>query len=174
MDSTNTNIVKTHGDTHAKPVSAYDPRVKELSKLAERIAMRKKFGANGINSETGTRFDREGYDIDGYDEDGVDREGFDRDGFGTDDRDRAGYDREGFNRQGINKDGFDKNTGLNVNTNTQYDEAGYDINGFDEEGYNMYGDDRDGFNRSGWNDDGINSYPYEKVLFAVLILVIME
>lgn len=130
-----------------------------------------KWDENGINRETGTPYDSEGYDVNGYDANGYNREGFDANGihkdtgteFGPD-----GYNQDGFNEQGIHKetgtqygpdgydvngydkDGFDANgfdkSGINKETNDFYDKDGYDVNGYD----------KDGYDRDGWNKDGIN------------------
>lgn len=72
----------------------------------------------GLNRETGTKYDVDGYDIKGRNEVGYDREGYNR----------LGYDEKGYNRAGWNRDG------INKETLTQYD----------ANGYNMYGIDRNG------------------------------
>ena len=59
------------------------------------------FREDGINIETGTIYDKSGFDFEGYDKNGFNKEGYDREG----------YDRYGFNRFKINRDGINAETG---------------------------------------------------------------
>lgn len=141
------------------------------------------FNESGIHRETGTPFDKNGYNQQGYDQDGYDRKGynaegynragynrygFDKDGFDLTGFDRDGYDRQGYNHAGYDRDGYRKN-GFNKKG---YDREGYDRQGFDKfgydrdgyyrDGYNISGYDREGYNREGFAKDGYNREGYDR------------
>ena len=99
------------------------------------------FNREGINKDTGTKYNLEGYNIFGYDKDGYNEEGYNRQGFS----------RMGFNREGINKD-----------TGTKYDLEGYDINGYNEEGYNKNGYNHEGYDKDGYDKEGYNKIEFNR------------
>ncbi|MBQ7411136.1 MAG: DEAD/DEAH box helicase family protein [Clostridia bacterium] len=79
------------------------------------------------NVQTGTKYDLDGKDVDGYPENYFDEKTG---------RDAAGFDRRGFNEKGVHKSGqihdergFMTN-GINIQTGTKYDLAGFDENGY--------------------------------------------
>lgn len=97
-----------------------------------------------INKNTGTRYDKNGFDVTGIHKDtltGYDQEGYDNSGF-----DKDGYDRYGFDKKRIHRD-----------TLTEYDPDGYDgWWGLDKDGYNGEGYNREGINRAGFDKKGIH------------------
>ena len=90
----------------------------------------------GLNINTGTCIDEEGYDREGYDLEGYDREG---------------YDRKGWNREHINKE-----------TNDKYNLEGYNIYGYDKEGYDKEGYDKEGYDKEGYEREGYDKEGYDK------------
>ena len=86
---------------------------------------------SGRHKDTGTKWDKEGFN-----KLGLDRQGFKRDGYGL-----AGWNREGFNKKGFDKEGFDK--------------EGFNKKGIDRQGFNRQGFNREGFNREGYDNNGL-------------------
>lgn len=102
-----------------------------------------------INKNTGTRYDKNGFDVTGihkdtltwYDQEGYDRYGFDKKRIHRDTL--TEYDPDGYDGWwGLDKDGYDKD--------------GYNIEGFDRDGFDKFGYDREGYNRKGIDKTGKN------------------
>lgn len=68
------------------------------------------------------------------------------------------YDNEGYDVNGFNADGRDKD-GYDVNGFNTY---GRDIEGYDVNGFNVGGRDRDGYDRNGYDINGRNATFYNK------------
>lgn len=60
------------------------------------------------------------------------------------------------------ENGFDKQTSINKETGTLYDELGYDVNGYDINGYNKEGYNKYGFDKNNWSKFDINKYTQTK------------
>lgn len=123
------------------------------------------FNDDGINSETGTKYNKYGYDVYGYTKYGFnkksihkdtnkpyDKRGFDE--FGNNIITKSNFDTEGFDIDGFNVDGQDKegfdcfgfnNQGLNKDTNTKFDLDGYDKYGYNKDGYDIKGFSRNDY-----------------------------
>jgi len=94
-----------------------------------------------INRETKTKYDRDGYDINGFDKFGYNREGYNKHGY-----DITGYDKNGFNRRRIHRD-----------TGEKFDPEGYDWRGYDAKGFN-----REGYSKEGYNKNVVGKIKYDK------------
>ena len=136
------------------------------------------FRLDGTNIETGTQYNKYGYDAYGYNKDGYDEYGFNKEGI----NEYTGtiYDLDGFDINRYNARGFSAITKKHRETQTLYDkkgfnnkglwhgkniyslDTGYDVNGFNKEGihedthtrYNTDGYDKNGYNQKGYNKDG--------------------
>ena len=123
---------------------------------------RRGFLADGTNIETGTKYNKYGYDAYGYNKDGFDEYGFNAEGIneytgtkldldGNSYKDARAYKRRKLELpEGLDKDGFDEN-GLWNRTSRFSKETGLDIEGYDKNGFNI-----DGINRAGFRKDGIH------------------
>ena len=104
------------------------------------------FDQYGIHRDTGTKYDKDGYDIDGFDKDGYNIRGFNKYDIHRDtgnEYDKDGYDVDGYDKDGYNRRGFDAE-GIYGKTGTKYDENGFDVNGlpcpkYNIRGFNPYG-----------------------------------
>ncbi|MEA3552832.1 MAG: hypothetical protein U9R39_00360 [Campylobacterota bacterium] len=97
------------------------------------------FDKNGYHKDTGTLYNKKGFDKDGY-------------------------NKDGYNKDSYTKDGFGRN-GINRLTLTNYDEDGYDKDGYDKDNYDIYGFDRSGINKdtlTNYDEDGYNRYKVNK------------
>lgn len=108
--------------------------------IIEALTAFKYFDEDGIHKDTGTRYNKEGFDIKGTNKDTLTK--FDNNGF-----DRHGFDRHGYDKNGYDEDGFNKK-GINTDTGNLYGLDSYDTFGYDKDGYN-----NDGFNKEGRNKD---------------------
>lgn len=122
------------------------------------------FDVTGIHKDTLTGYDQEGYDNSGFDKDGYDRYGFDKKRIHRDtltEYDPDGYDgwwgldKDGYDRKGFNWDGIHKDTKGKYDPDG-FDKDGYNIEGFDRDGFDKFGYDREGFNKDGYNGEGYN------------------
>ena len=117
----------------------------------------------GKHKETGTFYDKEGYNKDGYNEYGYNKEGYDKEGYNKDGIDKEGYNKEGYDKTGYNKVGYDRE-GYNKNgyDRTGYNKEGYDWAGYNKNGYNKEGYDREGYNKDGIDKNGLDRNGYDK------------
>ena len=67
------------------------------------------FDRNGIHKDTGTKYNRYGYDITGFNAEGFNVKGYDREGY-----DREGYDVNKIDRHGISKKSGEKDTKITI------------------------------------------------------------
>lgn len=136
------------------------------------------FLLDGTNIDTGSQYNKYGHDAYGYNKDGYDEYGFNDEGI----NEYTGtiYDIDGFDKDRYNTRGFSAITKKHRDTQTYYDEKGFNIkglwhgdnvysletgfnvNGFNREGinedtntrYNKDGYDEEGYNKEGYNIDG--------------------
>ena len=159
---------------------------KENPELGDRLAVhdRRGFLLNGEDIETGTLYNKYGYDAYGYNKDGYDEYGFNeerKNEFTGTELDlngndyiqaRAYYKRNIKMPEGLDKNGFDGN-GLWNGTSKYSKETELDVEGYDKYGFNIHGIDRRKFRRDGINsitnteydEDGydINGYNKDKL-----------
>ena len=132
------------------------------------------FDVEGIHKDTLTEYDPDGYDNWSRDKNGYDRNGFDVTGIHKDtlaEYDPDGYDMWGEDREGFDRNGFDRE-GIHKDTKDEYDPEGFDKDGYDKEefdrdgfdkfGYNREGFNKEGYNRKGYNKEGINRAGFDK------------
>ena len=134
---------------------------------------RRGFLFDGTNIETGTPYNKYGYNayginIDGYDEYGFNKEGIneytgtDLDLDGNDFVEARAYKRRKMKMpEGLDEYGFDE-FGLWNGTSRYSKETGLNVRGIDKDGFNMRGINKEGVNRAGFRRNGIhietNSY----------------
>ncbi len=128
----------------------------------------------GFHKDTGSFYDKDGYDIVGYNKDGYKRNGYNSVGWNSSGinrntgtkYDRDGYRMDGFDKNDWDKYGYDRNgwnsERMNRTTHAEYDASGYDYFGYDKDGFKKGGFDKDGFNKKGLDKDGFDKDGFNK------------